>query len=146
MIDTETAVHSGFVLLIARNARAGSLVNRSVSLSRRGSPLKNLRPDMYNIPFFLCLKSRALINFLQASRSAGTRQIYPPRPVAPPLSRRRVRIFLPVFCPLPGCFSSHSALSRIYHHANFSLVSTPPFNLLSSLLRATKYFQTWINA
>lgn len=70
---------------------------------------------MYSIPFFLCLKSHPLINFLQASGSAGTRQIYPPSR-HPPLVRGR--IFLPVLCPFPGCSFSYSTFWWIYHFTN----------------------------
>lgn len=48
---------------------------------------KSSWPGIRSIPFFLSLKSRALINSLQASGSAGTRQIYltrDPSPAAPP--------------------------------------------------------------
>lgn len=89
---------------------------------------------MYNIPFFLCLKSHPLINFLQASGSAGTRQIYPPSR-HPPLVRGR--IFLPVLCPFPGCSFSYSTFSWIYHFTN--LLPTRSFFKLFVFLPLSRY-------
>lgn len=82
MIGTEATLHSEFVF--PRNVCAIFLVNGNISLSLLVASLKNLQSEMYNISFFpsfflpLIKIAHPLINFLQASGSPGTGQVYPP--------------------------------------------------------------------